>query len=43
MIISIQVLVTPHGEVDATRYLDPATGKVLVFDHAEQVISQLLF
>lgn len=31
------VLVSPYGEVDAESYLDPATGKVLKFDHKKQV------
>ena len=31
------VLVTKHGQVGPDLYLDPATGKVLKFDHRKRV------
>jgi capping protein alpha len=31
-----EVLISKHGEVDAQHYLDPASGKVLKFDHRKQ-------
>jgi hypothetical protein len=30
-------MVSAHGHVDLNSYLDPATGKVLKFDHRKQV------
>lgn len=33
------VLITPHGEVSDSMYLDPSTGKVLTFDHLTQTIT----
>jgi len=33
-VFSSQVVVSPFGEVASDKYLDPATGKVLTFDHS---------
>jgi len=34
-----EVLVTTYGQIDASSYLDPATGKVLKFDHLTQTFT----
>lgn len=34
-----EVLVSSHGQIAANQYLDPATGKVLTFDHLTQTFT----